>query len=63
MKKMGYRATIRWIADNDEPTFLAIENIASLVSVQLAAFIFCKDEFDVAVDISDLRLAEKVMED
>lgn len=54
----GYRATVEWIALNDEPCLDEPFEIADLISVQLAAFIFGKDPLDVAAAIVRLRQAE-----
>jgi hypothetical protein len=46
--RASYRAGIRWIAENDEPDSLDIEEISGYISTLLLADLFGKDPYDVA---------------
>jgi hypothetical protein len=55
MRRASYRATVRWIADNDESAETDLEVIKFLPSVLLIADVFGLDHDRVARDVLRLR--------
>ncbi len=50
-----YQKAIEWIALNDEPNMVDMEEINGLISVELAAFIFDKTNYDISEDVIKFR--------
>lgn len=55
MKRPGYRAAVKWIAMNDEPTEHRVEEMERLISVALVADMFGAETARVARDVIHLR--------
>lgn len=58
-KRASYRAGVRWIAENDEPGSIDIDEIDGYISTLLLADLFGKDPRDVAWDIAGYRMKEE----
>ncbi|MBI41243.1 MAG: hypothetical protein CMF59_16730 [Leptospiraceae bacterium] len=48
MKRPGYRAAIKWIAENDESSCRDAEEMENLISVSLVSDLFGKQNHEVA---------------
>jgi hypothetical protein len=57
--RASYRAGIRWIAENDETMERDRNVIRDLISVQLLADLFGKEDDDIAVDVLKYRSRNK----
>jgi hypothetical protein len=56
MKRASYRDAIAWIANNDEPRWSDVEEIAGMISVTLIASIFQVEQNKIAQDILQHRI-------
>jgi hypothetical protein len=54
-KRQGYRFGVRWIAMNDDPSTMNIDDIEGYISVGLLADLFGKDTRKVAEDVLQYR--------
>ena len=56
MRPKGYRFAVEWIAFNDDPAEMDLENIKGTISVGLVADIFSKSTMDVSLSVLKIRL-------
>lgn len=55
MKRASYREAVRFIAEEDEPLLMEVDDMNGMASVQLVACIFDVDADRVARDVIKLR--------
>ena len=54
-KRASYRKGVEWIALNDEPDTMDVDEIAGFISTALLADLFGKDEHEVAKAVARWR--------
>lgn len=55
MNRPSYRVAIEWVALNDEPDELDVDEMSGLISVNLVAYLFGKSHESVAESVVKYR--------